>query len=146
MLGRRLLLLAALLLAVGAIAAALTPRDLSGPSKTTATTPTTSTTPKQATGGTGGTAAVAHEVTQTVDSDGPEEAVVRAREGDLLHLTVKVPSPDVVELAGLGRFESADASTPAKFDFFLDQAGQFQIRLQEAGRQVGQLLVTAEPA
>src|SRR5262245_36947588 len=114
MLGRRLLLLVALLLAVGAIAAALTPRDLRGPSETTATTPTTKTRPTQAVGGT-----AAHEVTQTVDSQGPEEAVVRARVGDLVHLTVEVPSPDVVELDGMGRFAPADASTPAKFDFFL---------------------------
>src|SRR3954454_13717878 len=105
MLGRRLLLLAALLLAVGAVAAALTPRDLRRPAQTTHTTPTTSTAPTQATGGTG---ANAHEVSRTVDSEGPEEPVVPAHVGDLLDLTVKVFSPDVVELAGLGRFDAAD--------------------------------------
>jgi hypothetical protein len=142
MLGRRLLLLVALLLAVGAIAAALTPRDLRGPDKTTTPTPTTSTVPSQATGG---TAAGTHEINRTVDSQASEEAVVRAHVGDLLNLTVKVPSPDVVELDGLDRFDPADASTPAHFSFFLDRPGQFPIRLQESGREVGRLIVAAKP-
>jgi hypothetical protein len=137
MLGRRLLLLVALLLAVGAIAAALTPRDLKGPAKTTSTA-TTATVPAL----TGGTGAAAREVTQTVDSEGPEEAVIRARVGDLLHLVVKAPSPDVVELDGLGRFASVDPSTPARFNFFLDNPGRFPIRLQESGREIGRLLVS----
>src|SRR3954451_1738632 len=123
MLGRRLLLLVALLLAVGAIAAALTPRDLRRGEDTTATTPpSTSTVPTQATGGTG---ANAHEITRTVDADAAEEPVVRAQVGDLLHLSVKAPSPDVVEIQGLDRFAPVDASSPALFDFFLDSSGAF---------------------
>ena len=69
MLGRRLLLLVAVLLATGAIAAALTPRELRPTDrKTTATTPTTPTlTAPESTGGTG---AGAREVTRTVDAVG----------------------------------------------------------------------------
>ena len=116
MLGRRLLLLVAVLLATGAIAAALTPRDLRDSDQPTSTT-TTTTAPVEATGGTG---AGAREITRTVDAAGAEEAVVRARVGELLHLFVRAPSPDVVELVGTGRFESVDASTPARFDFFAE--------------------------
>jgi hypothetical protein len=140
MLGRRLLLLVALLLAVGAIAAALTPRDLRRGDDTTPTTPTTATAPTQATGG---TAAGASEISGTVDAEASEEPVVRASVGDLLHLTVKAPSPDVVELDGLGRFAPVDSSTPARFSFFLDSAGAFPIRLQDSGREIGRLSVAA---
>jgi hypothetical protein len=137
MLGRRLLLLVAVLLITGAIAAALTPRD-SGQ-----TTPTTTpSTPPALPGATGGTGAGAREVTRTINAAGAEPAVVRAHVGDLLHLVVRAPSPDVVELEGTGRFDSVDSSTPARFDFFVESPGTFPIRLQETGRQIGRLVVS----
>ena len=138
MLGRRLLLLVAVLLATGAIAAALTPRD-SGQTTPTATTSPAPTLP----GATGGTGAGAREVTRTVDAEGAEPAVVRTRVGDLLHLVVRAPSPDVVELEGTGRFASVDPSTPARFDFFVESPGTFPIRLQETGQEIGRLVVSA---
>jgi hypothetical protein len=143
MLGRRLLLLAAVLLATGAIAAALTPRELrQGDRETTATTPTV--VPPQATGGTG---AGAREITRTVDaSESRATTVVRARVGDLVQLFVKAPAPDEVELVGLGRFATVDASTPARFEFFAERAGSYPIHLQDADRDVGRLVVErAEP-
>jgi hypothetical protein len=140
MLGRRLLLLVAVLLATGAIAAALTPRD-SG--QTAPTTTTTTPTAPVLPGATGGTGAGAREVTRTVDADAAKPAVVRARVGDLLHLVVRAPSPDVVELDGTGRFASVDPSTPARFNFFVENPGTFPIRLQESGQQIGRLVVSA---
>jgi hypothetical protein len=139
MLGRRLLLLVAVLLATGAIAAALTPRSLQGPPKKTTPTTVAPALP----GGTGGTRAAAPEVTRTVDAAGRERALVRARVGDLLHLYVRAPSPDIVELVGTGRFAAVDASSPAHFDFFAQASGSFPIHLQEAGRDVGRLVVSA---
>jgi hypothetical protein len=138
MLGRRLLLLVAVLLATGAIAAALTPRELRDPAPTTPTA--TPSVPPQATGG---TATGAREVTRTIDAEGAEPAVVRARVGQLLHLVVRAPSPDVVELDGTGRVATADASTPARFEFFVETPGTFPIRLQESGRELGRLVVSA---
>jgi len=138
MLGRRLLLLVAVLLATGAIAAALTPRD-SNQTTPTATAPTA---PALA-GPSGGTGAGAREVNRTVDAEGAEPAVVRARTGDLLNLVVRAPSPDVVELDGTGRFASVDSSTPARFNFFVENPGTFPIRLQESGREIGRLVVSA---
>jgi hypothetical protein len=142
MLGRRLLLLVAVLLATGAIAAALTPRELrTTDRKTTATTP-----PVVAPGASGGTGAAAREITRSVDVEGREPAVVRARVGDLIRLSVKAASPDVVELVGTGRFEAVDAATPARFEFFAERPGSYPIHLQEADRDVGRLLVErAEP-
>ena len=138
MLGRRLLLLVAVLLATGAIAAALTPRD-SGQTTPTTTAPTAPVVP----GATGGTGAGAREVNRTVDAEGAEPAVVRARVGDLLNLVVRAPSPDVVELDGTGRFDSVDSSTPARFNFFVEDPGTFPIRLQETGQEIGRLVVSA---
>ena len=138
MLGRRLLLLVAVLLATGAIAAALTPRD-SGQTTPTTTAPTAPVVP----GATGGTGAGAREVDRTVDAEGAEPAVVRARVGDLLNLVVRAPSPDVVELDGTGRFDSVDSSTPARFNFFVEDPGTFPIRLQETGQEIGRLVVSA---
>jgi len=138
MLGRRLLLLVAVLLATGAIAAALTPRD-SGQTTPTTTAPTAPVVP----GATGGTGAGAREVNRTVDAEGSEPAVVRARVGDLLNLVVRAPSPDVVELDGTGRFDSVDSSTPARFNFFVEDPGTFPIRLQETGQEIGRLVVSA---
>jgi hypothetical protein len=138
MLGRRLLLLVAVLLATGAIAAALTPRDSSEPTPTT-TAPTAPVVP----GATGGTGVGAREVNRTVDAQGAEPAVVRARIGDLLNLVVRAPSPDVVELDGTGRFASVDSSTPARFNFFVENPGTFPIRLQETGQEIGRLVVSA---
>jgi hypothetical protein len=144
MLGRRLLLLVAVLLATGAIAAALTPRDLRDSDQTTSTTapPPAATTAPGLPGATGGTSAGTHEVNRTVDAEGAEPAVVRARMGNLLHLVVRAPSPDVVELDGTGRFDSVDSSTPARFDFFVETPGTFPIRLQETGREIGRLVVS----
>jgi hypothetical protein len=138
MLGRRVLLLVAVLLATGAIAAALTPRD-SGQTTPTTTAPTA---PAVA-GPSGGTGAGAREVTRTVDAEGAEPAVVRTQVGDLLNLVVRAPSPDVVELDGTGRFASVDSSTPARFNFFVENPGTFPIRLQESGREIGRLVVSA---
>ncbi len=138
MLGRRLLLLVAVLLATGAIAAALTPRD-SGQTTPTTTAPTAPVVP----GATGGTGAGAREVNRTVDAEGAEPAVVRARTGDLLNLVVRAPSPDVVELDGTGRFASVDSSTPARFNFVVENPGTFPIRLQETGQEIGRLVVSA---
>ena len=140
MLGRRVLLLVAVLLATGAIAAALTPRDLRDSDQTT---PTTRSTPPTLPGATGGTGAGAREVTRSVDAEGAEPAVVRTQVGDLLNLVVRAPSPDVVELDGTGRFASVDASTPARFNFFVEKPGTFPIRLQESGREIGRLVVSA---
>jgi hypothetical protein len=75
-----------------------------------------------------------------VDGAARSPAVVRARVGDLLSLRVTAPEPDEVELAGLGRFDAADAFSPARFEFFVARPGQFPIRLRQARRVVGRLV------
>jgi len=138
-LGRRLLILAAVLLATGAMAAALTPRDRTR--KTEPPTTSTATTP----GATGGTAPGATVAAFTVDSAARRPAVVRVRRGALLRLLVKATGPDEVELVGLGRFEPADRFSPARFEFFALRGGTFPIRLRSTGRVTGRLVVDAPP-
>lgn len=139
-LGRRLLILAAVLLATGAMAAALTPRDLrqgDEPRATTAAPPP----PRSA----GGTPPGAREASFVVDGSRRRPAVLRVRQGTLIHLSVKAPAPDEVELEGLGRSEPVDPYSPARFDFFAQGGGTFPIRLRQADREVGRLVIRARP-
>lgn len=138
MLGRRLLLLVAVLLATGAIAAALTPRELRPTDRKTTTTAPAPVAPADS----GGLGTAGREITRTVDVEGREPAVVRIDEGDFLHLSVRAPSPDIVELLGTDRSAAVDPSTPARFDFIASRPGTFPIRLQETGRDAGRLVVT----
>jgi hypothetical protein len=137
MLGRRLLLLAALLLATGAIAAALAPRDTREP-RTTTVRPTTASPPPASAGA---VPAPTREVTRRVSASAQEPAVVRARAGELLNLIVAAPSADEVELVGLGRYQAVDQFSPARFNFFLSRVGTFPIRLLERGRDIGRIVV-----
>jgi hypothetical protein len=139
MLGRRLLLLAALLLASGAVAAALAPREGGESTTTTTATRPSIATPPPASGGTAPRRS--REVTRSVSAAAPEPAVVRARAGDLLNLTVAAPSADEVELVGLGRFQAVDEFSPARFNFFLSRVGTFPIRLRERDRDIGRIVV-----
>jgi hypothetical protein len=137
---RRLLILSAVLLATGALAAALTPREVRKGATPTATAPPPTPPPAA-----GGTRARAAEVSATVDAQARRPAVVRTRQGTLVRLVVRVSAPDEVELEGLGRFAPADQYSPARFEFFADRAGSFPIRLREAGRAIGRLVVSARP-
>jgi len=137
--GRRLLILAAVLLATGAIAAALTPRDLREGGEPAVTAPTAP--PRAA----GGTRPAAREANLVVDASRRTPARVRVRQGTLVHLVVRAPAPDEVEIVGLQRYAPVDQFAPARFDFFARSGGTFPIRLREADREIGRLLVDPSP-
>jgi hypothetical protein len=134
MLARRLLLLVAVLLVVGAFASAVAPRDTNN--KDRATTPTVAPVaggalPQQGAGTT---------ITETLP--GPttgKTKTVRAQVGDLIDLTVQAPGPDTVTIAGYDEIQTADPANPAHFSFFADEPGTFVVTLQDAGTVVGQL-------
>jgi hypothetical protein len=138
---RRLFVLAVVLLATGAIAAAVTPRDLRQGGDTTPTTAV----PAPPPGATGGTPPGEGDGVRVVDAAAARPAVVRVRRGTLVRLRVRTRGPDEVELVGLNRFAPADEFSPARFDFFAERAGTFPIRLREARRDVGRLIVDAPP-
>ena len=135
MLARRLLLLIAVLLVVGAFASAIAPRDTTSGDRAT-TTPTTVTPP---TGGALPQQGAGTTVTAVLPGR-PEGATKRAcAVGDLIDLTVKAPAPDSVTIAGYDEVQPADPENPAHFSFFADEPGTFDVTLQDAGTLVGRL-------
>jgi hypothetical protein len=134
MLARRLLVLAAVLLALGAVAASLAPRDLRGPQTTT----TRQTAPPAA----APSPTLGRDVTLTVDASAPRPPTVSARVGDHVRLTVRASQPDAVSIAALGQIQAVDAYSPAIFDFLPDVPGSFPVTLQQSGRRVATLRIT----
>jgi hypothetical protein len=132
---RRLLLFAAVLLAVGALAAALAPTELRRPATTQRTTPPPRATPARP-------AAPRATVSRTLRAGARGAQVLHARVGDRVVLTVEAEGPDEVAIGEL-RFASVDAFSPARFDFIAERPGTFPIRLRQAGRDLGRLVVQA---
>src|SRR6266516_3526521 len=134
MVARRLLVLAAVLLALGAVAASLAPRDLSGPQATTtirtARPPTAPPPPARG-----------RDVTLAVDASAPRLQTVSARVGDHVRLTVRASQPDAVSIAALGQSQAVDPYSPATFDFVPDVPGSFPVTLQQSGRRVATLRI-----
>jgi hypothetical protein len=130
MLGRRFLLLVAVLMGLTALAASIAPREPLVRERASATpTPTP-------------TAAVetnaVRTATKTISADAGHARVV-VREGDLVHLTVEAADVDTVEL--MDDFQPVEADSPAVFELLADRPGSYPITLLDAGRRVGTLVV-----
>jgi hypothetical protein len=133
MLARRLLVLAAVLLALGAVAASLAPRDLrDSPSTTTVTTVAPPPVPRVPPG---------RELSLSLDANAARPGAVSARVGDHVRLSVRSGAPDAVAIPALGQTQPVDPYSPAMFDFIADRAGAFPLVLVQAGRRVGTLRV-----
>jgi hypothetical protein len=133
MLARRLLVLAAVLLALGAVAASLAPRDLRGPQATT----TVRTIPPAA----AAPSVQGRDVNLAVDTSAPRPQTVSARVGDHVRLTVTASRPDAVSIPALGQSQPVDPYTPAMFDLLPDLPGSFPVTLQQSGRRVATLRI-----
>src|SRR5215210_1454768 len=111
MLGRRLLVLMAVLLGLTALAAALAPRPTVAPQRGGATA-----TPTPAPSATADGTAASRVVTRTVKADaGARPTRVRARAGDTIRLSVSGDVLDAVELKGLDEIEPVEPGSPARF-------------------------------
>jgi hypothetical protein len=133
---RRLIILMLVLLAVSSVAAALVPVDpegLSDDSSTTSTTPKRELPPGRL-------------VPKTIAADRPHPAVVRIDLGDQLQLRVTSRRADQVEIPRLGELQDVDRFAPADFDLLPFEAGSYPIRLVEAKRRIGRIVVTKEKA
>ena len=128
MLGRRFLILIAVLMGVMALAASLAPQR---PVERDDAREATST---PAPTGTAGFATVEKQVST---SDGDTRVVVD--EGDLVELTVSGPETDSVLV--LGRMDAIHPDSPARFSLLADEPGQYPIELVAAGRPIGTLVV-----
>jgi hypothetical protein len=142
MMGRRLLLLVVVLMGLTALAASVAPRDngtdepASPPGRPgTAVQPTQ--TPELA------PAAPQEDVVEETLSTakGASLVRVRARPGQTVKLQVQGRVFDEVLLTGLDQVEAIAPEAPAHFELYMDQPGRFEIRLVNADRRLGELLV-----
>jgi len=140
MLGRRLLVLMAVLLGLTALAAALAPRPTVTPQRGPLTA---SPTPQPSASSPAPDAS--RVVTRTVDAsvDAGRRNVVRARAGDTIRLAVSGDILDAVELEGLDEIEPVEPGSPARFEFLADAPGRYPITLLDADRRVGMLDIRA---
>jgi hypothetical protein len=126
--GRRVLLVVILVMGLTAVAASLNP-----PQRRLRSDPTPSPTPPSA-APVDGSRTVAH----TLDADA-EAVTVRAHVGDIVQLEVTAAEPDTVAFEG--QTEPVDPASPARFELYAGEAGEFPIRLVDGERLVGTVLV-----
>ena len=128
MLGRRFLILVAVLMGLTALAASFAPRQPVTREERETATPT----PEPAGSPTFGTV---RETVSTADGD----ARVRVREGDVVELEVVGDERDSVMV--LGRIDAIDPTTPARFSLLADAPGEHPIELVDERRQIGTLVI-----
>jgi hypothetical protein len=141
-LGRRLLVLFAVLLGLTALVTSLAPRPNSLRTPGIAQQPTPSATPvptpETAVSGT------SRRIEQTISTDARTRPKVKARVGDVLALTVRGDVLDSVEIEQLGELEPIEPGSPARFEVLLEKPGELRVDLVEAERLVG--VVEVAPA
>jgi hypothetical protein len=141
-LGRRLLVLFAVLLGLTALVTSLAPRPNSLRTPGIAQQPTPSATPvptpETAVSGT------SRRIEQTISTDARTRPKVKARVGDVLALTVRGDVLDSVEIEQLGELEPIEPGSPARFEVLLEKPGELRVDLVDAERLVG--VVEVAPA
>jgi hypothetical protein len=136
MLGRRFLLLVAVMMGLTALAASVAPRqpvvrDGAPAGRTATPTPT----PTVASG-----EPAPRTVERTISaSEGTTRVAVD--EGELLELTITGSELDSVSL--LDEIEPITPEAPARFHLLADEPGQYPIELLDAERRIGTLVVRA---
>jgi hypothetical protein len=134
MLGRRFLLLVAVLMGLTALAATIAPREPLIAERSQRATPTPSPTPSPSPSS-GDTQRV---VERTISADSAP-ARVTVREGQQVQLTVTGAELDSVSL--LDEIEPIEEDSPALFDVLADTPGEYPIELVDSGRRIGTLVV-----
>ena len=131
MLGRRFLLLVAVLMGLTALAASLAPREplIRERGATATPTPTPS-----------AVANAVRSVEKTISADAGHARVV-VRQGALVQLTVDATEVDTVVV--MDQFQPVETDSPAVFELLADTPGRFPITLLDANRRVGTLVVRA---
>jgi hypothetical protein len=128
MLGRRFLILVAVLMGMTALAASVAPRQPVVPRDRQESTPT------PAPAGSPTLVTVQKEISTT-----DEDARVAVHEGDLVELTISGPERDSVLL--LDRMDTIHPNSPARFSVLARERGQYPIELLAADRRIGTLVV-----
>ena len=128
MLGRRFLILVAVLMGMTALAASLAPRQPAAPEERREATST------PAPAGSPTFTTVTEELS-TEDGD----ARVTVNEGDLVELTISGPERDSVML--LNRMDTIHPDSPARFSLLAGEPGEHPIELVDADRRIGTLVI-----
>jgi hypothetical protein len=140
MLGRRLLVLFAVLLGLTALVTSLAPRptvtrpglEQVKPSPTATPAPTRP-------------ATTSRRIVKSISADpGSARTKIHARVGDVLELTVRGDVLDGVEIEDAGKLEPIEPGSPARFEVLLDRQGELRVDLVDAERLIG--LVEVSPA
>jgi hypothetical protein len=136
MLGRRLLVLFAVLLGLTALVTSLAPRPNTLRSPGVAQQPTPSET-DQPTPSPTLSAGSSQHIEQTISADAKRPPKVRAHVGDVLALTVRGDVLDGVQIEELGELEPIEPGSPARFEILLEKPGELRVELVDAERLVG---------
>jgi hypothetical protein len=80
-------------------------------------------------------------VSKTIDASAGGIERIRLRLGDQLALSVRSATADQVEIPALGLIEDVDPDAPAKFDLLPQAPGAFEVRLLDARRAIGRIMV-----
>lgn len=132
MLSRRALVwvLAALVIALGALSAATRDR-----SRTATSTRSQTTAPATTTGGTATTTTTTEgpEVTGVL----PDDKVIKGRVGDLIVIRVRSETPDIAKIAALGVEGAVGPGIAGLLSFQAGQPGRFPVGLTVSERRVG---------
>ncbi len=128
MLGRRFLLIVAVLMGLTAVAASFAPREQAERDRRSESTPSPAPS---------GTSTMTTVQKELAIEDG--ESKISVDQGDLVELTVSGPERESVML--LGRIEAIDPVSPARFSILADRPGEHAIELIESGRRVGTLVI-----
>jgi hypothetical protein len=140
MMGRRLLLLVAVLMGLTALAASVAPRQSGTPPPPPARPGTAQ--PAQTPELGPGVPAPEDIVEETISAaSGASPLRVRLRPGQTLRLQVEGAVFDEVVVGGLDRVEAIAPEAPARFELYVDRAGQFPITLRDADRRLGEIVV-----
>lgn len=134
MLGRRLMLLMAVLLGLTALATALAPRPRIDRQQTATPQPAPTAAPRPS-----AEPAQARVVERTLDADAERPVVVRARVGDTVRLVVRGDILDSVEVEGTGVIDQVEPDSPARFELFAEERATHAIRLLDADKRIGRL-------
>lgn len=133
MLGRRFLLVVAVLMGLTALAATLAPRDPAVRSERREATPASSESAPAA--GRATTPTVEREI--SADKEGPQRVVVET--GDIVEL--EVASSELDSVVFMGRIEPVTPDSNARFNVLADRPGKHYIELLAERRTVGVLEV-----
>ena len=133
MLGRRLLVLFAVLLGLTALVTSLAPRPTAPRSGVVQGTPSPTSTPSPEP-----PATASQRIEKTISADpGAARTKLKARVGDILALTVRGDVLDGVEITELGKLEPIEPGSPARFEVLLERRGELRVELVDAERLIG---------